>query len=186
MDTKRLDKSKFFLGKPSVRADVMETALNNGIAHAKELGATFGTLKVSIVLDGEEYSHAKSVGGNIAMDYNPTDEYEDMPGIVGTSYPGYASGKAYQSIRTGKPSEEGSALGFGESNSAGSDYKRFYRLNEDNETIEYAVVTVFSGLSPEQDFTVAQTAMGSAWYVMSCYDDLGQPKESYGSCRNNP
>ncbi|MEI6054402.1 MAG: hypothetical protein WCQ49_03525 [Candidatus Saccharibacteria bacterium] len=158
-----MENEKLFIGNPVIMDSVMSFALDSGIGLAESMGAKFGTLVITIVLNGKQYLQAATVYGDIFTDYSRVVTYDDAPGIVGINYPGYAAGKAYQSIRTGKPSKEGSALGFGESDSEGSYCSSwYYEVEGENRTFGFFLTTSFSGLKPEQDYVIAKSAAENA------------------------
>ena len=165
-----MGKSDLFISNPATLDELMSTALSFGIGYAKSIGAKFGTLVVTIVLNGKQYLQAESIGGDIATDYDPIITFDDSPGIVGINYPAYAAGKAYQSIRTGELSEEGVALGFGESDSAGSFCATWhYEDPTDKSVTSFFIATSFSGLTSLEDRCVAECAASGAWYKIIEY-----------------
>jgi hypothetical protein len=122
----------------------------------------------AIVLDGKIHLDAQAFGGDVTNENNPDRNWEGDPN-VGINYVGYATGKVMQSMRTKAPSNEEDALGYGESDSAGSYREICFCVDPAGNKIEFLLLAAYSGMEPEEDLQIAQIACRSGWIEMSEY-----------------
>lgn len=161
---------KCFLRNPGVIDAILEATMKGGLEEATNLGAKMGVMVAAIVVDGELYPAARAFGNDIMEEIEPYKKWEGDQKI-GVNYLGYAFGKLAQSIRTGLPSKEGSALGYGESDDAGSDLEICSCSNFMGPKT-FKLLAAFSGMSSKEDFQIAHAACGSGWFEMFGYKNL--------------
>lgn len=157
--------SNTFLHQPDVMSSILERILTFGITNAKSRGADHGAIVAAFYIDGELFLRSRACNGDIAKESNPNLTWEDDHHI-GINYVGFAIGKIMQSIRTGTFSEEGSALGYGESDAKGSYREICFDRNKVGEDIPFELHAAFSGLDSDTDFDIAHEAIRSGWAEM--------------------
>lgn len=183
-----MEQSGCFLHNPGVISAVLESTLAGGLEAARLLGATHGAIVAAIVVDGKLHLDAQALGGDVMTENNPNRKWIEDP-KTGINYVGYATGKIMQSIRTGVPSNEGSALGYGESDAVGSYREICFCLDPDGNKIQFLLLAAYSGMSSEEDLRASQDACRDGWFQMSGYKNFDgsdiQLSRAVGHCINS-
>ena len=158
---------KTFIEVPDNKETILDAIITEGLLVAKQkYGAKFGTMTAAIVRHGKVIAlKAESIIGSIETDYDLEATWDD--GIKGISYFGYVLGKLAQTVRTRKPSDEFEALGYGESDSEGSDVLHFFCYDAEGKITHFSIIAGFSGLESKEDFEVSHQALGAGWMRMS-------------------
>lgn len=152
-----MDRKECFLHNPGVIAAVLKAAITSGLEEAASRNSKHGAMVAAIVLDGKLYLDAQALGGDVTKENDLDIKWEDNPN-AGINYVGYAIGKVMQSIRTGTFSNEGKALGYGESDAVGSYCTMCFCIDSN---VLFQLLTAYSGMSSEDDFRIAHEACNS-------------------------